>query len=162
MKKSIQKALNDQIQREYESSYVYVAMAAYFAQEGFNGLSAWMKKQSSEELVHAMRFFDFVYENNGEVALQAIPAPKADWKSIKAVFEAGLAHEKFITHSINAIIDLAVSEKDHGTHHFLLGFATEQVEEENVFRDIVRKLELLGEKNTTGLLMLDRELGSRA
>ncbi len=160
MKKSIQSALNTQLKHEYESSYIYLAMAAYFAEEGFNGLSAWMKKQSTEELVHAHRFFDFINENNGAVSLQAIAAPKANWKSVKAVFEAGLAHEKLITDSINKLIDLAVKEKDHGTHHFLLGFATEQVEEENIFRDIVRKLRLLGE-NPTGLLMVDRELGGR-
>ncbi len=161
MNKQIEQAFNVQFQKEYESSYLYLAMANHFESEGFKGLASWMKKQSAEELGHAMRFYEFCHENNGQITLASIPAPTITWPSIKAVFEASLTHEQHITASINSLIDLAISEKAHAVHHFLLGFATEQVEEENNVRDILQKLELIG-NHPTGLLMLDKELNSRA
>ena len=162
MKKTMEKSLNHQLQREYDSSYIYLAMAAHFETEGFKGLASWMKKQSQEELGHALRFFEFINDNNGTVKLEAIAAPTASWPSVKAVFEASLAHEESISKSIDDLINQTISEKDHASHHFLLEFATEQVEEENTVRDIVRKLTLVGDTHPTGLLMLDKELGQRS
>lgn len=160
MNKDLVKALVEQFNLEYESSYLYLSMAAHFDTEGFNGLSAWMKKQSQEELVHAMKFWSFIFEANETVVLAGLKAPQTGWKSVTDVFQASLAHEQKITASINAIIDLAIQHKAHAAHHFLLGFATEQVEEENTVRDILRKLEIVA-NNHVGLLMLDKELGAR-
>jgi ferritin len=160
MKTTIEKSLNSQFQKEYESSYTYLAMAAYLESQGYNGLASWMKQQSAEELGHAMKFYNFIFENNGTVTLTGIPAPKTPWKSVRSVFEAGLKHEQYITKSIDDLINQSIQEKDHASHHFLLGFATEQVEEENTFRDLVRKIEILGD-NPMGILMLDKELSTR-
>ncbi len=161
MKPSMALSLNNQVQKEYESSYLYLSMASFFEEQGFSGLASWMKKQSQEELQHALKFFDFIHHNNGKVTLQSIPSPVSEWNSIKAVFEASLSHEQMISKSIDDLINQAIAEKDHASHHFLLEFATEQLEEENTARDIVRKLELIGNTHPTGLLLLDKELGQR-
>ena len=160
MKLSMEKSLNQQVQKEYGSSYLYLSMSAFFESQGFTGLAAWMRRQSREELDHALKFFDFINQHNGRVILDTISAPTSTWDSVTDVFKASLVHEEMISKSIDNLINQAIDEKDHASHHFLLEFATEQVEEENTARDIVRKLELVGD-NPTGLLMLDKELGQR-
>ncbi len=154
-------ALNEQIKYEYYSSYMYLAMSAYFAEKGLNGFAHWMKMQADEEMLHVNKFYDYVLARGGKITLFAIDQPPTDWKSPLHVFEEGLKHEQFVTDRINKLMDLAVSAKDHAAHMFLQWFINEQVEEEENFGNIINSLKLIkGEGH--GVLLLDRELGVRA
>ena len=156
----MEKALNEQINAEMYSSYLYLAMAAYFEDKSLPGCAAWMKAQAQEELFHSMKFFDYVNERGGRVELQAIETPPREWGSVLEVFEASLAHEQKVTSLINGLVDLALEVKDHATNNFLQWFVDEQVEEEDSVGAVVDKLKLMGEA-TGGLFMIDRELGQR-
>ncbi len=154
-------ALNEQIKYEYYSSYMYLAMSAYFAEKGLNGFAHWMKMQADEEMLHVNKFYDYVLARGGKITLFAIDQPPTDWKSPLHVFEEGLKHEQFVTERISKLMDLAVSAKDHAAHMFLQWFINEQVEEEENFGNIINSLKLIkGEGH--GVLLLDRELGVRA
>ena len=157
---NMEKALNDQINAETYSAYLYLSMAAYFEDQGLPGFAAWMKAQAQEELFHAMKFFNYVNERGGRVRLEAIAEPPLEWSSVVDTFEATLDHEKHVTSLINTLVDKAIAEKDHATNNFLQWFVGEQVEEEDTASDILSKLKLMGEA-TGGLFMLDRELGQR-
>jgi ferritin len=154
------KALNSQINAELYSSYLYLAMAAYFESQSFNGFASWMQKQSNEEYGHAMKIYKYLVETGGRVFLEAIEKPKFEWKSCQEVFEESLKHEIYITNRINDLVNLAIEEKDHATNIFLHWFVTEQVEEVASVDQIVNKFKLVGD-NKTALYMLDKELGSR-
>ena len=153
-------ALNDQIKFEYYSSYMYLSMSAYFSDLGLSGFAHWMRIQAEEELLHALKFYDFVISRGGKVTLQAIDAPPAKWKAPLDVFEEGLKHEQFVTGRINTLMDLAVSSKDHATHVFLQWFITEQVEEEENFTDLINTMKLI-KGDGHGVLLLDRDLAAR-
>ena len=157
----MQKALNDQINAELFSSYLYLSMAAYFETENWAGFSSWMKKQSSEEYGHSMKFFHYLNEVNGKVTLEAIEKPKTTWKSPLEAFEEAHKHEIYITNRINDLVNLAQSEKDHATNNFLKWFVDEQVEEVSSVDQIVNKFKMVGD-NKVALYMLDKELGSRS
>jgi ferritin len=157
----MQKALNDQISAELFSSYLYLSMAAHFEAENWAGFASWMKKQSSEEYGHAMKFFHYLNEVNGKVTLEAIEKPKMEWKSPLEAFEEAHKHEIYITNRINDLVNLAQSEKDHATNNFLKWFVDEQVEEVSSVDQIVNKFKLVGD-NKVALYMLDKELGSRS
>ena len=157
--KKMEQALNDQINEEYFSSYLYLSMAAYFEAENLPGFARWMQLQSQEELEHAMKFFAYINERGGRVTLKAIKTPEKSWKSPLEVFQAAYKHEQHITGCINKLVDQAVKEKDHATNSMLKWFVDEQVEEEANASAIVEKLKLA--KGATGaLFMLDRELGA--
>jgi len=156
----MQKALNEQINAELFSSYIYLAMAAYFEDQNWTGFAAWMQKQSQEEYGHAMKIYKYLTEVNGRIILETIEKPKAEWKSPLEVFEEAYKHELYITNRINELTNLAISEKDHATNIFLHWFVTEQVEEVSAALQIVDKLKMVGD-NKSALYMLDRELGSR-
>lgn len=154
------KALNEQLNAELFSSYQYLAMAAFFESQNFKGFSQWMKMQSSEEYAHAMKFYDFIQDTNGNVELQKIDSPKLSWNSPLELFEEVLKHEKSISSKINNLYELSMNEKDYPTSVFLQWFITEQVEEESSATDIVERLKMIGD-NKNGLFYLDRELGFR-
>jgi ferritin len=156
----MQQALNDQIQKELYSSYMYLSMAAYFEAKNLMGAANWMRIQQAEELDHAMKFFDFVHDRGGQVILQAIPQPPSDFGSPLAAFKETLAHEQKVTQSIHDLFALAVQEKDYPTQVMLQWFVDEQVEEERNASDVVAELELVGD-SPAGLYMVDRALGSR-
>ena len=156
----MEKALNSQINAEMYSSYLYLAMSAYLESAGLAGFANWMKAQAQEELFHAMKFFHYVNERGGRVALEKIKAPPAEWEDALSVFKATCDHEEKVTGLINALVDLAAKEKDHATNGFLQWFVTEQVEEEATAADILNRLKLAGE-TPTGLYLMDRDLGSR-
>jgi ferritin len=160
MKKSINDALNAQINAEIYSAYLYLAMGAYFDGLGLDGFASWMKVQYEEEMFHAMKFYGFVYERGGSVTMEAIEKPEADFKSVLDVFEKTLEHEKHVTSLINNLYDLAVQEKDYAFQSLLNWFIDEQVEEEDTAGKIVDKIKLAGEKGP-GVYMLDQELGAR-
>lgn len=160
LKKKMLKALNDQINAEMFSSYLYLSMEAYFQSISLKGFASWMRAQAQEELMHAMKFYDFVYERGGTVTLEAIAKPENRWDSPLAAFEAVAKHEAHVTDLINNLVDMAISEKDHATNNFLQWFISEQVEEEASAAEIVERLKLIRD-NTSGLFMMDAELGRR-
>jgi len=153
-------ALNEQIKWELYSSYLYLSMSAYFANLGLPGAANWMRVQAQEELVHSMKFYDFILERGGSVALKAIDAPPVKWSSTIEVFEESLKHERLVTARINNLVDLAIVEKDHATNTFLHWFVTEQVEEEASVGGVLNQLKLVG-KAGEGMLLIDKELGVR-
>jgi ferritin len=156
----MQKALNEQINAELHSAYLYLSMAAYFKSLNLDGAEHWMRLQVQEELAHAGRFYDYVNLTGGRVLLSAIPAVATEWNSPLAAFEAALGHERGITERIANLVSLAAGEKDHGTGIMLQWFVSEQVEEEANADGIVRKLKLVGQEGP-GLFMLDRQLMTR-
>jgi len=156
----IQDAFNKQINAETFSAYLYLSMAAYFDEMNLGGFSTWMKCQAQEEMVHAMKFYDFIIERGGRVKLTAIGAPEISWASPLAAFEAAYSHEQLVSSLINNLVDLAIEERDHASKPFLDWFVTEQVEEEATADGVVQQLKLI-EGAPQGLFMLDRELGQR-
>jgi len=160
IKENIQKIINEQINHELYSAYMYLSMAAYLESINFRGFAHWMKKQAEEEKGHAMKFFNYIYERGGNVTLTAIEAPKTSWKSPLEAFEEAYRHEQKVTSLIYGINTAASEEKDYATFSFNKWFVDEQVEEESHADEIVQKLKLAGD-HKGALLMIDRELGSR-
>jgi len=160
LSKKMQEALNSQINAEYHSSYLYLAMAAYCERLNLKGFGNWVRVQVQEEMVHVMKFFDYVLDRGGEVSLTAIEGVPAKWASPLAAFEGALAHEQMITGRINKLVDLAISESDHATNALLQWFVNEQVEEASSTDQVVQQLRLAAE-TPAALFMIDRELGLR-
>jgi ferritin len=158
---NMRKALNDQLQAEFFSAYLYLSMSAYFEDKGLDGMANWMQVQFQEEQSHALKFFRYIVERGGRPELQAIEKPQRDWDSPQAAFEASLEHERMISGRINDLADLAVKEKDHPTHNMLQWFISEQVEEEATVEAIVTQLRLVKGEGA-GLFMIDREMKSRS
>ena len=153
-------ALNEQINKEIYSAYLYMSMSAYSTFIGLRGFANWFMVQYQEEMTHAMKIYDYVNDQGTQVKLMAISQPPTDFESPLDMFEKTLDHEKFVTKSINGLVDLAIEEKDHATNIFLQWFVTEQIEEEGNDNDIIAKLKLVG-KEGNGLFMLDKELAQR-
>ena len=160
MDKKLEKLINEQITKEYYSSYLYLSMAAYFESMGLTGFTAWMKIQAEEEMIHMRMFFTYVNERGGRVILESIDKPPGDFESIKDVFEQTLEHEKLVTASINNLYKVSKDINDNASTIFLQWFITEQVEEEKNAKDIIDRLALIKE-DPMGILMIDKELGSR-
>ncbi len=160
MKKKVQDAFNAQINEELYSSYLYAAMRAAFEGMNLKGYANWMRLQVEEELFHARKFTDFVFERGGNVELKAIKQPPAKWDSPLAMFEAAYKHECHISECINKLATLAMKEDDHAARVFLEWFVTEQVEEEANADAMVQNLKLMKDA-PGGLFMLDREAGQR-
>ena len=153
-------AMNDQINEEMFSSYLYLSMSAFFEEQGLEGMASWMKVQAQEEMIHAMKFFDQIAERDGRVVLEAIAKPDAEWESPLAAFEAAYKHEQHITGRIDTLVSVAEEEKDRASMVFLQWFVSEQVEEEATAKGIVDKLKMFGDAKHA-IYMLDRELAQR-
>src|SRR6266545_6384411 len=158
--KSVQDAMNDQINKEFFSSYLYLSMAAYFEEKNLPGFAHWLRNQADEERGHGMKLYDHLVERGGRVMLEAIEAPKTDWKSSLELFEEVAEHEAKVTASINALYELALKENDYAAQVLLQWFITEQVEEEKNATELVAKLRLIEERGTA-VLMLDHRLSKR-
>lgn len=158
--KKMETALNNQIQEEMYSFYLYLAMAEYGAAEGLPGLHHWMRNQAMEELNHSVRFMNYIAEKGGKSELKALQTPPKSWKSAKNVYEDALKHEGHITTCINELMDLALSLKDHATVNFLNWFVAEQVEEEATAKAVIDMINLTGSA-PGGMFMVDRELATR-
>lgn len=156
----LQKAFNDQINKEFFSEYLYLSMQAYFDGEDLEGLAHFFNLQAQEEHQHGMKMYDYLLERGGKVRLEAIQGPKTDFSSPLEVLEETVAHEESVTASINHLMNLAIEEKDHAAKSFLSWFVDEQVEEEASMGKILGKLKLIG-KSGHGLLMVDSELSKR-
>ena len=153
-------AINDQINYELYSANVYLAMQAYFASNDLDGFANFFKVQIQEENFHANKFFDYLNQMGGRVIIDAMPAPQSNFESVLHVFKDALAHEKIVTERIYNLMVIATEEREHATISLLKWFIDEQVEEENTFGGIVKKLERLG-GDSAALYMLDAELASR-
>lgn len=160
MNEKIRIALNEQINAELYSSYLYLSMASYFKRLNLDGFTRWMEVQTMEELTHAMKFFNFINERGGKVDLSPIDGPPTSWDSPLSAVEAVYKHEVKVTGLIYNLVNLATEEKDHATNNFLQWFITEQVEEETSAESIVEKLKLIGGEGG-GLYLLDQELAQR-
>ncbi len=159
--KKMAEALNEQINKEMYSAYLYMSMSAYSNKTGLKGFANWFMVQYHEEMFHAMKLYEYVLRQGEDVKLEAIKAPPAEFASQLDMFTQTLTHEQYITSSINELMELAMSKKDHATQIFLEWYVTEQVEEEENDNDIIAQLKLIGD-NAHALLMLDRELAARA
>lgn len=160
IKKEMAVALNEQINREMYSAYLYMSMSAHSDKIGLKGFANWFMIQYHEEMFHAMKMYEYIQDQGEDVKLESLATPPCTFESPLDMFTQTLAHEQYITKSINDLMDLAISMKDHATNIFLQWYVTEQVEEEDNDNDIIQKLNLVG-NNPHGLLMLDRELATR-
>ncbi len=156
----VQDAINTQIRNEYYSSYLYLSMSAYCESRNFPGCASWLRRQSEEELVHAMKLFDYMVDRGARVVLESIDQPPSEFGTLLEVFEEVLEHEREVTGMINSLYDLAVSQNDHATAVSLHWFIEEQVEEEKSAEEVVEKLKLASD-NGAALMILDADLGSR-
>jgi ferritin len=160
MKDKMVKAINQQINAEFYSSYLYLAMAAYFQSLNLKGFVNWLKVQALEEQYHAMKLYSFLEDRGAGPMMEAIAKPPAAYQSPLDAFQDVLAHEQKVTGLINDLVDLAIKEKDHAANAYLQWFVNEQVEEEANATEIVEKLKLTGGEGA-GLLMIDQELAAR-
>ena len=158
--KTMETALNRQVNRELYSAYLYLSMSAYFETASLKGFAKWMRVQAKEEQAHAMKIYDYVIARGGKVTLEGIEAPKAKWTSAGKVFEDVYAHEQKVTGMIHALVDLAQKEKDHATFEMLQWFVKEQVEEEEHASEILSQITMLGDV-IGHLFWLDHHLGKR-
>lgn len=160
IKLEMAQALNEQINREMYSAYLYMSMSAYSGKLGLKGFANWFMVQYHEEMYHAMKLYEYVQRQGEDVILETIEAPPATFESPLDMFTQTLTHEQYITKSINELMDMAIEMKDHGTQIFLEWYVIEQIEEEENDNDIIQQLNLIGD-NAHALLMLDRELSDR-
>ena len=156
----LEKAFNDQINKELYSEYLYLSMQAYFERLNLKGFVNWMNVQVQEEHAHAMGMFNYVHERGGKVELEAIDKPQVEWNSPLHVFEEVLKHEEFVTSRINALMDVAEEVKDRAALSFLDWYLKEQVEEESNVGGVLATLKLIKD-DAKALLMLDKELAAR-
>jgi len=158
--KKLAKELNDQVTYEYDSAWIYLQMEQYFSAQNLEGFAHFFHKQAQEEGKHARKFVEYLVERAAPVTYGAMSAPKATFTSIKAVFEAALKHEQFISARIEKLMNLAKETKDHASEIMLQWFVSEQVEEENSMQKVIDTLALVGNSGGS-LFMLDRQLGKR-
>jgi ferritin len=158
---TIQDALNQQINRELASAYVYLAMSSWADEQNLQGAASWLRIQWEEELVHATKLVDYITERGGRIKLTSIAAPVDEYADLLDCFRNVLRHEEDVTTAINEIYDIAAKEKDYATQTLLDWYVNEQVEEENAPMEIISMLELAG-NSPSGLLIVDRQLAERS
>jgi len=152
--------LNSQINKEFYSAYLYLAMSAYFDELCLHGFSNWTKVQAREEVDHGMILLDYIIERGGKVHLDQINSPDRDFKNPLQVFDKILEHEKFVTESIHCVASMSDDECDLATRHFINWYISEQVEEEANAKDVIDKLKIFGDDKAS-LYHIDKELGER-
>ena len=154
------KVLNEQVNKELYSAYLYLAMSAYFSDIGLLGFANWMRVQAQEEQAHAMFIYDFLLDRGEKIVLTAIDAPQTTWSNPLAVVEEVLKHEIYVTSLINNIVSVAEEVKDRATMSYMNWFVDEQVEEEANAKEIIDKLKLIGD-DKSALYLLDKDLAAR-
>jgi ferritin len=154
---NVEKALNEQIEKEGYSSSLYLAMASWAETKGLQGIAGWLYVQSDEERMHMLKLVKFINERGGKAVIPAFKQPGTNFASVKIMFEDVLKHEQFITASINDIVAVCITEKDYTTQNWLQWFVNEQIEEESNAMQILDKLELLGDGS---LYLFDRDIMS--
>jgi ferritin len=158
--KKLSEEINNQINYELYSGYIYLSMASWFEEHNLDGMAHWMKVQAKEEYEHAMRFWDHIVDRGGRVFLTTIEEPKKDWKSALEAWEDAYQHEMKVTKRIFKIGQIADEEGDRSAIPLLQWFYNEQVEEEEQTMKVRDLLKLIGDK-TNALFMLDTRLGQR-
>ena len=159
LNKKIEKALNDQIKVEAESSQAYLAMASWSEGAGLSGTAAFLYKHSDEERMHMLKLIKFVNDRGGQAVIPELKQPAKDYNNLQNVFKLLLDHETRVTEEINSVVDVCLKEKDYTTHNFMQWYVAEQIEEETLARNILDKLKLVGNDNGA-LYMFDRDLQS--
>lgn len=159
--KNLEKAINDQIKLEEQSSRIYMAMASWCEVEGYSGAAKFLYDHSDEERMHMLKFVHFLNDRGGHAQLQAVEEPTPKYKSLDELFNSVLKHEQFVTRKINELVDVCLKEKDHTTNSFLQWFVEEQIEEESLAQEIVDKIKLIGESKG-GYFHLDMFLSNLA
>jgi ferritin len=157
---TIQDALNEQVNKEFYSAYLYLAMSAYCTTIGLPGFSNWMRQQYEEEILHVTKMYDYILDQGGQIHLKKIDEPGKEFGTPLEMLEETLSHEQFVTGCINDLMGLAIEERDYATQAFLQWYVTEQVEEESNVGDILAPLRMVGD-DKGGLMMIDQNLATR-
>ena len=157
---AINSIINEQINKEFYSGYLYLSMSAYLRELGLFGFASWTKHQAKEEVEHGLKLFDYLIERNSFVTLKQIKTPEFEFNGIISIFNHIYDHEKCITESVMKIAKTAEEECDRTTLTFIDWFITEQIQEEQTVKDIIKRLEIFGDDNTS-LFLMDKELGER-
>lgn len=157
---AINNIINEQINKEFYSGYLYLSMSAYLRELGLFGFASWTKHQAKEEVEHGLKLFDYLIERNSFVTLKQIKTPEFEFNGIISIFNHIYEHEKCITSSVMKIAKTAEEECDRTTLAFIDWFITEQIQEEQTVKDIIKRLELFGDDKTS-LYLMDKELGER-
>ena len=160
MSDELKKALSEQVNAEYYSAYLYLAMSAWANSVSLKGCANWLFAQAQEELAHGTNIYKYILDRGVAPSFYPIQAPEAEFSSIIEVFVEVLSHEQKVTASINNIATIALKENDHACYQFMMWYVNEQVEEEASASDILNKLEMI-EDNSSALLALDDELAKR-
>ena len=160
LNENVRKLLNEQINKEFYSAYLYLDFSNYFKSKGLDGFANWYMIQAQEERDHALLFYTYLQNENAEVTLEAIAKPERNYESNMEVLRAGLEHEIYVTSLINGIYGAAYDVRDFRTMQFLDWFVKEQGEEETNANDLISKMELFG-SDPKSLYMLNQELGAR-
>lgn len=160
LKPEVENILNIQVEKESYSSHLYLAMASWAENNGLKGVAGWLYAQADEEKLHMLKIVQYINERDGRAVIPAIKQPPADFKNVKVLFEMVLEHEQFISASINEIAGVCVKENDFTTQNWVQWFVNEQIQEEASAREILDKLNLVGDQN---MYMFDRDImGMRA
>ena len=157
LSKKLEKALNDQIRIEAESSQVYLSMASWAEVKGLEGIAGFMYSHSDEERMHMLKLVKYVNERGGHAQISDLKAPKTEFGSFQKMFEELYEHEIFVSKSINDLVHVTLEEKDYATHNFLQWYVAEQIEEEALARTILDKINLIG-NDKGGLYLFDRDV----
>ena len=157
---NINEILNEQINKEFYSGYLYLSMSAHLIELGLHGFSSWTKHQAKEEVEHGLKIFDYLINSNSFVTLKQIKTPEFEFHGITSIFNIIYEHEQCITNSIMKIAEKAEEENDRATLNFIEWFISEQLEEEEAIRNILKRLELFGD-DKIALYLMDKELGNR-
>lgn len=153
----VESIMNAQVEKEGYSSHLYLAMASWAEVNGMEGISKWLYAQADEERMHMLKFIGYINERGGKAVLPAIQAPPADYKNVKDLFKEVLKHEEFVSKSINDIVGVCIEERDFTSQNWVQWFVNEQIEEEKNVRQILDKLNLLGDGN---LYLFDKDIMS--
>jgi ferritin len=152
--KKVEEILNVQVDKEGYSSHLYLSMASWAENEGLGGISEWLYEQADEERMHMLKLVKYINERDGQARIAAVKEPPSEFGSVREMFEQVLEHEKYVTASINEIVQVCIDENDHTTHNWIQWFVTEQIEEEASVKSILDKLKLAGNQ----LYMFDRDI----
>ncbi|MGE0562078.1 MAG: ferritin [Flavobacteriales bacterium] len=157
LKEKVEKALNDQLLIEADSSQIYLAMASWAETQGLGGTAQFLYKHSDEERIHMLKLVQYINERGGKAIIPALPKPAKDFKTLNNLFQTLLKHEIMVSDKINDLVETCLKEKDYTTQNFLQWYVAEQIEEEALARTIIDKLNMIG-ADKSGLYMFDRDI----
>ena len=157
LKEKVEKALNNQLLIEADSSQIYLAMASWAENNGLGGTAKFLYQHSDEERTHMLKLIRYINERGGKAIIPALPKPKTDFKNLNNLFQILLDHETMVTNKINDLVEICLKEKDYTTQNFLQWYVSEQIEEEALAKSIIDKLNMIG-SDKSGLYMFDRDI----